>query len=421
MAAAAAAAESLAHHDGSDAAEAKPTILADVAVLVGFELQQVLQQDAKTRSAILLGTLPSASGDGQRDPAILTLEKTHFSDDFYASIGDLLQPSSEISARGDKRIKLTTDEGHGATSSIQPGTASTVDDASRTAGPTLRQFSRLVSLGNNDIYTWLLGYLRHSDPPELGPADVKISMICPATATHIAKYSEQEKVVISETPELYRTVTLPWIESQDPGRIAWVGNIIEGRKERENVVHRDEDPATGFVILPDLKWDRHTLPSLYLIAIARDSSIRSLRDLRREHVPLLRKIAAAAEKVAAEQYGLTIPLPTQGGADGGSANSNGRPEHHNPPTAPSAIHTGKLRCFIHYPPSYYHLHVHVLSADYTSHPGAIVGQAHLLEDVIDLLELGVDFTQRTLGFHVGVRSDLYTQALKPALTRHQQA
>ena len=57
-----------------------------------------------------------------------------------------------------------------------------------------------------------------------------------------------------------------------------------------------------------------------------------------------------------------------------------------------------LRCFLHYMPTYFHLHVHMLSANYVSHPGALVGQAQLLDDIISLLELGVDFRERTLGY-----------------------
>lgn len=53
-----------------------------------------------------------------------------------------------------------------------------------------------------------------------------------------------------------------------------------------------------------------------------------------------------------------------------------------------------------------HLHVHLLSSDFSSHPGASVGQAHLLEDVIDLLESGVDFEKRTLTYSLGEHSHL---------------
>lgn len=382
--------------------------LANASVLAGFKLSQVLQQDAKTRSAILLGTFTVPGGDAAspagEEPAIILLEKTHFAEDFYASIGAIELPK--------ERTGIDANSG-GIEGNIGHRNSS-IGDAPNTAlarqGPLdrdaeLRHFSHLIHLGTNDIYGWFLGYLKAAKPGS-GPADVKFSIIRPATATHIAKYSEQDKIMIHETPQLYREATLPWIESQDPSRIAWVDNILQGRKERENVVYRDDDPASGFVLLPDLKWDRRTLPSLYLIAIARDPKIRSLRDLRRRHVPLLRKIAAKAEQVAAEKYGLSDP---QNQARGDVAES------------PRASLGGKLRCFIHYPPSYFHLHVHILSADYTSHAGAIVGQAHLLNDIIDLLELGVDFTQRTLAYHVGVRSDIYNDVFGPLLLCHKEA
>lgn len=106
--------------------------------------------------------------------------------------------------------------------------------------------------------------------------------------------------------------------------------------------------------------------------------MRSLRDLTPSHSPLLRKIRSVASQIVAEKYGL------------GSVDDQGK----------------KVRCFLHYHPSYYHLHVHVLSADYTSHAGAIVGQAHLLDDVIDLLELGVEMKQRTIGCALGARHEL---------------
>ena len=84
--------------------------------------------------------------------------------------------------------------------------------------------------------------------------------------------------MIKETPEIYRNIVVPYIESFPPERIEWwalsslsfrrlhthmydteahprVYNILEGKKEAERVLFRDEDPANGFIILPDLKWD----------------------------------------------------------------------------------------------------------------------------------------------------------------------
>ena len=42
----------------------------------------------------------------------------------------------------------------------------------------------------------------------------------------------------------------------------------------------------------------------------------------------------------------------------------------------------QLRVFIHYQPSYYHLHVHFLHVKHDSGMGMAVGKAHLLSNVI---------------------------------------
>lgn len=57
--------------------------------------------------------------------------------------------------------------------------------------------------------------------------------------------------MITETAEIYKTVVLPWIESQPTSRIQWVHNILKGLKETENVLFRDDDPDTGFIVSPD--------------------------------------------------------------------------------------------------------------------------------------------------------------------------
>ena len=52
----------------------------------------------------------------------------------------------------------------------------------------------------------------------------------------------------------------------------------------------DPDPVTGFVLLPDLKWDRKQLENLYLVAICHAHGIKSLRDLTKSNLPLLKNI-----------------------------------------------------------------------------------------------------------------------------------
>jgi m7GpppX diphosphatase len=70
----------------------------------------------------------------------------------------------------------------------------------------------------------------------------------------------------------------------------WVYNILEHKQETDRIVFEDSDPETGFVLLPDLKWDGKTLNNLYLVAIVHKKGIKSLRDLTAQHIPLLEKV-----------------------------------------------------------------------------------------------------------------------------------
>ncbi|KAL1405833.1 hypothetical protein Q8F55_007511 [Vanrija albida] len=212
------------------------------------------------------------------------------------------------------------------------------------------------------------------------PPDLALKVIWPATDVHIKKYTAQQRRVLRETPAAYASVVEPYIASFPPDRLEWVYAILEGRKEAERVVFRDTDPRTGFVLTPDLKWDGVTLTALYLTALVQTRGIRSIRDLTREHLPLLRRISATAYATAAERYG---------------------------------VEAGQLRLFVHYQPSYYHFHVHVVHVQHEVLAGMAVGQAHMLADVIDWLELSPPspapslLAQMTFNYALGTEHGLY--------------
>ena len=52
---------------------------------------------------------------------------------------------------------------------------------------------------------------------------------------------------------------------------------------------------------------------------------------------------------------------------------------------------GQVRVYIHYQPTYYHLHVHFTHVCYESALGTTPERAHLLEDVIDNIEREADY------------------------------
>ncbi|KAI5994734.1 HIT-like domain-containing protein [Pisolithus albus] len=215
------------------------------------------------------------------------------------------------------------------------------------------------TLGNTDIYTWMNGWLKRRDDLP----DLKISVICPATDAHIRKYSKQDILMVHETPELYEKVVKPYIEAfplrghnelrrlSDANSLR-VRNILDGTSEAQSLLHFTDK----FLVLPDMKWDPTTSPltALYLLALVRDTSIRSMRDLRggeSGHLPLLKAIRDAAHSIVERKYGLA---------------------------------RGSVRLYVHYQPSYYHFHVPIVHASQSGIMGTTVGQAHLLDDIISL-------------------------------------
>ncbi|MGH0144044.1 UNVERIFIED_CONTAM: hypothetical protein FKN15_045303 [Acipenser sinensis] len=109
----------------------------------------------------------------------------------------------------------------------------------------------------------------------------------------------------------------------------------------------------------------YQLDDLYLIAICHQREIKSLRDLTREHLPLLQNIQQQGQEAIMKRY--SVPFC-------------------------------RLRVYLHYQPSYYHLHVHFTALGYEA-PGCGVERAHLLSDVIQNLQSDTQhYRNRTLTY-----------------------
>jgi m7GpppX diphosphatase len=137
---------------------------------------------------------------------------------------------------------------------------------------------------------------------------------------------------VRETPALYERVVRPYIDAFPSERTQWsvhpctlfmcaycarcphwieaslsrIDAIVSGRSEAEKVLFRSPSEADpfGFLILPDMKWDLANLTSLYLVALMLLPDIKSLRDLNRSHLPLLRSIRHEAARVVKDRWGL---------------------------------------------------------------------------------------------------------------------
>nr|XP_028563629.1 m7GpppX diphosphatase isoform X3 [Podarcis muralis] len=252
--------------------------------LAEISVRKVLRESARDKTIFLHGQVNSASGDGT--DAVVILEKTPFQEENIAEL--------------------------------------------------LKKHTKLQLQMSNDIYSTYHLYL----PPELN--EIKTTVVYPATEKHLQKYLRQELSLIQETGEDYKKITLPFIESQSFS-IQWVYNILEKKAEADRIIYENPDPAHGFVLIPDLKWNQK-------------------------------------QEAIVKRFGI-------GGA--------------------------QLRVYLHYQPSYYHLHVHFTALGYDA-PGCTVERAHLLSDVIDHLERDSQYYQKcTLTF--ALRAD------EPLLKKFQEA
>ena len=114
----------------------------------------------------------------------------------------------------------------------------------------------------NDVYRWFLLASSQNQssggggdlPQQLQQhAEVKATLIFPATDTHIRKYSVQSTRMVTETPQIYRELVLPYILSKrESGRLNWVYNILDKKAESESIIFEDADDREGFILQPDL-------------------------------------------------------------------------------------------------------------------------------------------------------------------------
>jgi len=228
---------------------------------------------------------------------------------------------------------------------------------------------QLVRLSDNDIHLSADASL----PEKFNVS--KSTIIYPATEQHITKYRATPSHSIFETPEDYRTITLPCIQA-NLFSVDWIYNILDGRKDQDLVLVRDDDPQKGFCLFQDLKWDGKTVENMYYQAIIRRRDIKSVRDLTEKELPMLENILAKSQKAIFEKHGLPA---------------------------------SRLKCYFHYQPTYYHLHVHFRHIGSRSYSPYV-----FLQSVIGNIKLAGDYYQRaTLQFVTREERPLY-QAFKKA-------
>ena len=214
----------------------------------------------------------------------------------------------------------------------------------------------------------------------------KVELISPCTDRQLARsLPTPAMALVEETPALYESIVQPYIEKLvESGSLSWIKNVVDGTKEAERLLLNEET----FILNVDTKWRSHpdalTVPreqwfehksveDLYCLAIVKDGSLRSLRDLRGTHAPMLRDILNHGREAIATVYG---------------------------------VPASQLRVFFHYHPQFYHLHIHFTRLE--NEIGCQIERGHLLSDVIQNLELDSNYyVKRTITYKLNPTSELY--------------
>lgn len=219
--------------------------------------------------------------------------------------------------------------------------------------------------------------------------------------------------MVTETPEIYRDSIRPYMSAKrEEGRLNWVFNILEGRTEQEDVILREKGPdgteEGGFLVLPDLNWDRKTMGSLHLLALVMRRDIWSLRDLKKKHIPWLKYLR---ERLLEE----TVRVYPQ-------------------------LETDQLKLYVHCKfyfwcfgtwgiwllmwlccidqPTYYHFHVHVVNVMLEAGATQATGKAFGLENIISQLETldgdeEAGMADVSLTYFLGEASELWSNVFGP--------
>lgn len=126
----------------------------------------------------------------------------------------------------------------------------------------------------------------------------------------------------------------------------------------ENRVYTSDE----FVL--NIDWEceeKDVQDALYCLTMTKDRKLQSVRDLNGDHLEMLKRMRDESLAAIEKRYGLKKSL---------------------------------IRAFFHYPPTYWHLHVHFCHTNITAKVNCSAGRAILLDDVIDNIEAQPDYYQK---------------------------
>ncbi|KAK4474514.1 hypothetical protein MN116_001661 [Schistosoma mekongi] len=183
------------------------------------------------------------------------------------------------------------------------------------------------------------------------------------------------------------------ISIEKPKDLTWIDNVVAGIAEQDRTLHNHIDEAFGFTLVLDYRWDGVRIQELHCLGIAHDQKLMCIRDLRSCHVPMLKRMLHLGRDSLFSKYSKSISSDNQEFSDNSNILSS----------------KDQILAYIHYPPTFYRLHIHFVHIDSSDNYGTNACRAHILEEVIRNLEQDdLYYANRTITMFLHTNSPMFT-------------
>jgi m7GpppX diphosphatase len=187
------------------------------------------------------------------------------------------------------------------------------------------------------------------------PTDITI--IKPFYQYDLYKYRKKNKFEYFETYDDYKKNILPKINKIDK---TWIINILDKKTENDKIIYENDD----FILIPDITMQSNDINNdinkIHYLAISKNKTIMSIRDLNETHISILENIDLLGKKIISNKYNL----------------------------APNEI-----RSYLHYYPSVWLLHIHFDICNSYNHFSKL-DSCHLIHNIIENIKICNNYYQQ---------------------------
>jgi len=170
-------------------------------------------------------------------------------------------------------------------------------------------------------------------------------------------YREKQKFIKEIVKETYEEY-LEELNNYKIEKDEWIYNIIDGLNEQEEILYENGE----FIVIPNYVWNKKEIKKMHILCIVKDKNLRSIRSLDSSHIKLLESIKKETLKIINKEYNIL---------------------------------ENKIKMYIHYAPSTYHLHIHFVNIENTD-VNSSVEYSHELDSIIYNLSIKDDYYKKVM-------------------------